>query len=333
MGRIIVKQCEKLKTPEFSIIVPVYNVSRYLRQCVDSIIQQTFTDFEIILVDDGSTDSSGEICDVYERMYPAVTVIHEKNSGPAGARNIGIGASSGKWILFVDSDDWIDPDTLKVLYSHICQSNLELYCWNVKTSDKNGNLLEKNIFTPENDIIRFRDEKDKFSYFFHMLMQYKCGWEVYQRAFRRNIIVDNRLEFYPISEVFAEDYLFTFEYLLYVNNIGLICNIFYNYRQLENSLIHHTDKSTVIPRLYQFAAVGYLKAQTAHLSYFCKHYEELYFMLLNYHIKNLLSGLPEQKIRELLVGLNTFSLHRKWMKRIRKDCTYFEKYMGDFRWV
>lgn len=327
------EKSEKLEIPEFSIIVPVYNVEQYLRQCVDSIIQQTFTDFEVILVDDGSTDSSGQICDEYERLNSSIRVIHQKNRGPAGARNTGIEASSGKWILFFDSDDWIEHDTLEVLYSNICKSNLDLYCWNMKKSDKDRNTIEEVVFYIENDVISFKNEKEKFDYFFNTLMQYKCGWEIYQRAFRRSIIVDNGLKFHPISEVFAEDYLFAFEYLLRVNKIGLICNMFYNYRQLENSLIHCTDKSTVLLRLYNFAVIGYRSAKTERLTYFCKNYEKLYFMLLNYHIQYLISDFPKQKIQEFLAELNSCSLHRKWMKRIQKTYIDFEKYMEGFKWM
>lgn len=96
---------------EVSIIVPVYQVEKYIRQCIDSILAQTFTDFELILVDDGSKDRSGQICDEYAGMDERVKVIHQKNSGAAAARNHGIACANGNYICFVDADDWIE-DTM-----------------------------------------------------------------------------------------------------------------------------------------------------------------------------------------------------------------------------
>ncbi|MDT6814838.1 glycosyltransferase, partial [Enterococcus faecium] len=95
---------------EISIIVPVYKVEKYLRKCVDSILAQTFTDFEVILVDDGSPDNSGKICDEYAEKDNRVRVIHKENGGLSSARNAGIDVARGKYLGFVDSDDYIDED-------------------------------------------------------------------------------------------------------------------------------------------------------------------------------------------------------------------------------
>lgn len=92
-----------------SIIVPVYNVEEYLRECVDSVLNQTYSDVEVILVDDGSTDQSGNICDEYAKMDSRIKVIHKKNRGVSSARNTGIETASGERIIFVDSDDCIHP--------------------------------------------------------------------------------------------------------------------------------------------------------------------------------------------------------------------------------
>ncbi len=96
--------------PQLSIIVPVYNVEKYLRRCVDSLLSQNYKDIEIILVDDGSTDSSGDICDEYQKKSDLIHVIHQKNQGLSGARNTGLEVAAGKYIGFVDSDDWVEPD-------------------------------------------------------------------------------------------------------------------------------------------------------------------------------------------------------------------------------
>ena len=107
------------KAPFISVIVPVYNAAPYLRRCVDSLLAQTFTDYELILVDDGSTDGSSAICDEYIRNCTRVRVIHQQNAGVSTARNVGIEAARGKYISFVDADDWVEPEFLQVFVETI----------------------------------------------------------------------------------------------------------------------------------------------------------------------------------------------------------------------
>ena len=101
--------------PKLSVIVPVYNTEKYLRECIDSILGQTFTDFELILVDDGSTDSSGAICDEYAQMDERIHVIHQKNGGITVARKSGVRHATGEYVTFVDSDDWIHKDMYRIM--------------------------------------------------------------------------------------------------------------------------------------------------------------------------------------------------------------------------
>lgn len=102
-----------------SVIIPVYNVQEYLGRCMDSVLKQTYSALEILLIDDGSTDKSGELCDAYGRAENRVRVVHQKNQGLASARNVGIELASGTWITFVDSDDWVAPDYVEQLLSLI----------------------------------------------------------------------------------------------------------------------------------------------------------------------------------------------------------------------
>ncbi|MGJ0706244.1 glycosyltransferase family 2 protein, partial [Enterococcus avium] len=111
---------------EISIIVPVYDVEKYLKKCVDSILNQTFKDFELILVDDGSPDNSGAICDQYAEKDSRVRVIHKENGGLSDARNAGIEVARGKYLGFVDSDDFVNEDMYKQLYTSIIENNADL---------------------------------------------------------------------------------------------------------------------------------------------------------------------------------------------------------------
>lgn len=115
-----------MKTPEISIIVPVYQVEKYLPRCLNSILMQTFADFELILVDDGSTDNSGVICDIYAEKDKRIRVFHQQNTGVSSARNVGIDVAQGKYIGFVDADDWVDTEMLKELHDVINNNKCEM---------------------------------------------------------------------------------------------------------------------------------------------------------------------------------------------------------------
>lgn len=112
--------------PKISIIVPIYKVEKYLSRCIDSILNQTFTDFECILVDDGSPDRCGEICDEYAKKDKRIKVIHKVNGGLSDARNAGIDIADGEYIAFVDSDDWIHPQMYEILYNGIMQNGVTI---------------------------------------------------------------------------------------------------------------------------------------------------------------------------------------------------------------
>lgn len=107
-------------TPFFSVLVPVYNQEKYLPECIESVLNQTFKDFELILIDDGSTDSSGILCDQYAQEHPRlITVIHQKNQGPLFARRAGIGNAKGAYYLFLDADDSFCSTAMETLYNCI----------------------------------------------------------------------------------------------------------------------------------------------------------------------------------------------------------------------
>lgn len=120
------------KSELISVIVPVYQVEKYLRRCIESILMQSYTNLEVILVDDGSFDSSGTICDEYAEKYSFITVIHKKNEGQSEARNCGLRLAKGNYITFVDSDDYLDINMLKTLYECIKKYNTDIagcYCY------------------------------------------------------------------------------------------------------------------------------------------------------------------------------------------------------------
>lgn len=131
--------------PELSVIVPVYNVEKYLPKCIDSILAQTFTDFELILIDDGSPDRCGEICDEYAAMDSRIIVIHQQNKGVSAARNAGLEIAKGKYIGFVDSDDWIEPEMYQILIATANETASELVICGSKQRDESGAFLRNDF--------------------------------------------------------------------------------------------------------------------------------------------------------------------------------------------
>lgn len=117
---------------EISIIVPVYQVEKYISQCIESILAQTFTDFELILVDDGSKDNSGKICDEYAEKDKRIRVLHKENGGLSDARNKGLDNASGNYFMFVDSDDYIAPNMAECLYQNIIKEDADIAACNFR---------------------------------------------------------------------------------------------------------------------------------------------------------------------------------------------------------
>jgi glycosyltransferase EpsH len=137
-----------MKNPLISVIVPVYNVEKYLTQCVDSVLSQTYSNIEVVLVDDGSTDASPGICDRYAQNDKRIIVIHKKNEGLSSARNKGLEAATGDYIMFVDSDDWIDLDTCEVVLEKALNTNVDLVFWSYVREFANQSL-EKPLFADD----------------------------------------------------------------------------------------------------------------------------------------------------------------------------------------
>lgn len=140
--------------PLISVIVPVYNVEKYLNECIDSLLNQSYHNLEIILVDDGSTDSSPAICDDYANKDKRVKALHMKNGGQATARNSGIDICTGEYIFFIDSDDYIEKDTIQFLYNKLTENNADIsaaafyFLYKNCTIPTNDYIIEKNL-TPE----------------------------------------------------------------------------------------------------------------------------------------------------------------------------------------
>ena len=202
-----------------SIIVPVYRVEEYLPRCLDSLINQTYKNLEIILVDDGSTDNCPAICDSYALKDNRIKVIHKKNGGLSSARNAGLDIATGEWVAFLDSDDWVEPEMYEILYSLANNYNADI------SSCKSRNCYPAEyVQTLENfsvDIIEF----DTDSIIKDMLNQTHIRFEVWNKLWRKSLIGDVR---FKVGQV-AEDVYFDRVLFLRTNKIVHTNQILHNY--------------------------------------------------------------------------------------------------------
>ena len=170
--------CERI-----SVIVPIYNTEKYLARCIESILCQTYTNLEIILVDDGSTDKSGDICDFYARKDNRVKVVHKKNGGLSDARNYGLKYATGEYISFVDSDDYITENLYTDLLPYM-EQKYDMIKFKIAKVDEQGNVLEKN-YTP---LFEEKSGEEAFDILYKADVMTEVAWGyLYKRDFfRRN---------------------------------------------------------------------------------------------------------------------------------------------------
>ena len=160
---------ESFKNPKLSVIIPVYNVEKYLRECLDSLVCQTLKEFEIICVNDASTDNSLEILERYARNDARFIIISQENQGPGVARNNAIDIAKGEYIVFVDPDDWIETNALEKIYNHFKKTNADVVQFNYKECSKKLELNRKTLIEKLYHwlkLIKFSSQKNNKSFIF-----------------------------------------------------------------------------------------------------------------------------------------------------------------------
>ena len=216
--------------PEVSIIVPVYNTGLYLRQCLDSLIQQTFEDIEIIVVNDGSTDNSLDIMEEYARIDGRIHVIHQKNCGTAIARQVGLNISKGRYVMFVDPDDWIEPDTCFKLLERITETGddiiLHAMVAEVEEEESLDRIQETNSYF-NREIPKIKGSQNMLQACFVDRM---FNWSMCMRIFSRDVLVQ-AFEHLPQKHcIFGEDMISTFYILSYSRRMSYFHEPLYHYR-------------------------------------------------------------------------------------------------------
>ncbi len=210
--------------PRLSIIVPVYKVEPYIHKCVDSILNQSFTDFELLLVDDGSPDNCGKICDEYAAKDKRVRVIHKANGGLSDARNFGLEEAIGEYVSFIDSDDWVDENIYSESLEYMQKNELDIVCFDVTEVRTNKNLVRHKF-----DGDKIFDAQDAL----YKILVDEIDNSACNKIFKRSIWKDVS---FPVGRRF-EDVATTYKVFNNASKIGYMKKAYYYYLKREGSII------------------------------------------------------------------------------------------------
>lgn len=208
-----------------SIIIPIYNTEKYLEECLDSVVNQTYKNLEIILINDGSKDNSLEICKKYETIDNRIIVIDKKNSGVSNTRNVGIQASTGEFITFVDSDDWLELDAIETMVNCINKHNVDVVRTNFAINNEVGKIPKK---------LEGKIDKEKINELLYYFLNAEMPAYMCLFLIKREIIIENNLKLNE-NLVMMEDTLFFVNLVQYVNSIYILNKKTYNYRIYQDS--------------------------------------------------------------------------------------------------
>ena len=233
--------------PVLSIIVPIYNSEKYINRCINSILSQTLDNIEIILVNDGSNDRSGKICEEYKSADSRIKVIHKKNGGQAQARNIGLRLAKGSYIGFVDSDDWIENDMYELLYNSCINNNVDISIIGVREINEKGICLSEYI--PES--VDFSEIMKK---------AYPCN-----KIFKKELFIDNNLFFQEGH--YYEDLELIPKLVTKAYSVSFISQIGYNYMKHNESTTSSRD-GRILDNLWAYIQLkDYLERENLYEKY------------------------------------------------------------------
>ncbi len=263
-----------------SVIIPIYKVEKYLDKCIKSVVAQTFTNLEIILVNDGSPDQCETICMEWLEKDPRIVYLSKENGGQASARNMGLDIAQGEYIAFVDSDDYIEVTMYEEMYDEITRTQVDIVCCNYTNVDKYGKVAKR-------DLIEFHPPKYHRIYtgeeYIKKLLKVEMIPLVWDKLFTRNIIGDRRFQ----NGVLAEDTLFLYEILQVDTKIIFIPEAFYHYLIRDESTTAGFNEKYYVDRV----KIGFLIEEEVK-----KRYQNIELALLTNQLRNISSFLYQMPI-------------------------------------
>lgn len=264
--------------PKVSIIVPIYNSETYLRECLDSVFAQHFKDYELILVDDGSSDRSGEIVEEYASNDRRIITIHQENCGQSAARNAGLAMASAPYIYFLDCDDIMDPLLLETVIPEY-DLGYELVVFQFRYLPAQKKLDAYNRPKKERQTITLNTEEQKYAFLAGPFRRRIIRWEVWNRIYRKDIIDKWNLSFPRDRNLYPEDMYFNYCYTAHISKILIIPDVLYTYR------LHAESVSDNLKNHLMFLTSNKLASAVCehyHLSedccYLYDHYLPLYYL-------------------------------------------------------
>lgn len=266
-----------------SVIVPVYQVESYIRECLDTIVGQTYRNLEIILVDDGSTDRSGLICDEYAQRDPRISVIHQENRGLGAARNAGLDRARGEWIYFADSDDYLETDLVErvcmILQTEECDMCVFGYIHHIGAKEEGRSQYQKHQVQ-----IRWETKEKMEVFLARVFFLHGIGWEAWNRFYKRAVIEQHGLRFVDERRLGAEDLVFCYEYILRTCSAVWIPDRLYHYRIRSGSIISQADRGDWTNKMSML--MEFLEGETTHVRkdaaekfwlYYCVFFEHYFY--------------------------------------------------------
>lgn len=302
-------------SPQISVIVPVYKVEEYLPRCIDSILNQTYSDFELLLINDGSPDNSGKICDEYAQKDPRIRVFHKKNEGVSSARNIGLKYAKGEWIYFADSDDEVNKDGLLILINKVKEYHADFIMGSFEKYDEQGNLLYKNTQNLEKLMTRNRAIKAMFN-----TIKGEYQGYLWNKIFKKKIINQYNLHF-NTQIYFNEDRLFCIEYICKCSNkIYYLSDSIYKYYTRSSSAMGGLS-TTFNPKLITDFKAFLLIYQLLQKESFPSMYIIRRCMIYSYHY--IIKQMHKYKYRE-------FSIQKQLTNELCLCTFYYERVLWIF---
>ena len=252
-----------------SIIVPIYNVEKYLKKCIESIINQTYKNIEIILVDDGSPDNCGIICDEYSQKDKRIIVIHKENGGLSDARNKGIDIAKGDYLTFIDSDDFVNIDYIEKLYNSIKLNNTKLAQCGISKVNENNEIIEKLNY--DENYIKTSHEILNELYGKHLIENVVVWNKMYAKELFKNIR-------FPVGKI-HEDEFTTYKLIYYSKNVAIVSDSLYNYRQ---------NNASIMGRKFNIKRLNLLEALEQRIQFFWdKNEKDLYEKSVKVYLEQL----------------------------------------------
>lgn len=313
-----------------SVIIPVYNVEKYVGKCLDSIKIQTYTNLQIIIVDDGCKDDSVKICEKYAEQDKRMLIVHKENGGLSSARNEGLKYATGKYCYFFDSDDYIEPDTIEVAVREMQENHAQLVAFNRDKVSEDGHQLSAGRVG--NNQYEIHSEKDRMIFYLKVYYAYDICFEMWNKLYDLDIIREHQLYFENNYEVFAEDVCFNSYYLLYVNKVVSIDRVFYHYLVREDSIMGVEQKKLKLKNFFCLLS----RIETFFQTHASDYMKEHFYLMVPVFMQGKYADLIYYKLPELLSKVQPSpeydyyqSKLQEVMQHKKETSDFFHEYLED----